>query len=548
MDSGDTAELEGDATARHELRARIAAQRRRLDEILTPILAPGDTEVPASTWFHRGQKKRIASRKGLQDYLSSLCDETYPSTPHIRNELINRRELSSAAAGARRSLIEAMIERSDQLDLGILGTPPEKSMYLSVLHQTGIHRKTGDGWQFSAPARTADEGIRKVWSAITEYFTQSEREAGPVAALYERLAAPPYGMLAGPMPLLLCAALLANDTRVALYEEGSFIPQLNSATFERLLRAPGRFSVQQWRLTGVRTTVFHRLAGLLNLKVSDSTPDKGDILTVVRPLCRFVSNLNDYVRRTQRLSPIAQKIRDHLTAATRPDKLVFEALPAACGIPAITSRAQLPEDELVRFIAALRDGLGELHHCYDELLVELTRSIGEAFGVNGTRSEIRQRLADRAEAVSDWIADPALKSFSLRVADRTLDDLLWLESVVALLSQKPPSGWRDDDRAKFEVALVNTARLFKHVEGLAFAAPRQKVLQAEEDAVRIGITTRTHPEFERVIYIQESERAEVARLKAIVRAALANAGANGNGQVAAAALARLMQELLVDKD
>ena len=45
-------------------------------------------------------------------------------------------------------------------------------------------------------------------------------------------------MLAGPMPVLLCAALLANDTRVALYEEGSFIPQLNIAAFERLLRAP----------------------------------------------------------------------------------------------------------------------------------------------------------------------------------------------------------------------------------------------------------------------------------------------------------------------
>ena len=91
--------------------------------------------------------------------------------------------------------------------------------------------------------------------------------------------------------------------------------------------------MQQWRLTGVRTTVFHRLAELLDLKVSDVTPDKGDILTVVRPLCRFVTRLNDYARRTQHISPVAQHIREHLTTATRPDKLVFEALPAACGHP-----------------------------------------------------------------------------------------------------------------------------------------------------------------------------------------------------------------------
>ena len=540
----NTPELEGDATARRELRARIATQRRILDELIAPILAPGESDLPASTWFHCGRKQTIASRRGLQDYLSRLCDETYPSTPHIRNELINRRELSSAAAAARRNLIEAMIQHGDQADLGILGTPPEKSMYLSVLHQTRIHRRTGDRCHFSAPSRTANDGIRKVWSAITEFFAQSEREARPITALYELLGAPPYGLLPGPTPVLLCAALLVNDTRVALYEEGSFIPQLNIASFERLMRAPERFSVQQWRLTGVRTTVFHRLAELLDLTVSDATPDKGDVLAVVRPLCRFVTRLNDYARRTQQISPTAQQIREHLTSATRPDKLLFEALPAACGVPAITSRAKLPEDEISRFVTALRDGLSELHHCYDKLLVDLTRSIGQAFGIEGTRRQVRIRLAERAAAIRAWVADPALKSFIVRVADQGLDDLLWLESVVALLAQKPPSGWRDDDRAKFEVALTNIARLFGHIEGLAFSKPLADAQQGEEDAIRIGITTRTQPEIEHVIRIPGREREEVSRLQAIVQSALVKAGVNGNGRVAAAALARVMQELL----
>jgi hypothetical protein len=117
-----------------------------------------------------------------------------------------------------------------------------------------------------------------------------------------------------------------------------------------------------------------------------------------------------------------------------------------------------------------------------------------------------------------------------------------------LLTQKPPSGWRNDDRAKFEVTLTNMARLFSHVERLAFATSRGKAPQDEEDAIRIGITTRTQPELERVIYIPGNERAEVARLKAVVRAALGDAGMNGSGHAAAAALAGLMQELLADKE
>ena len=132
--------------------------------------------------------------------------------------------------------------------------------------------------------------------------------------------------------------------------------------------------------------------------------------------------------------------RSRIARFRRPDRRAVEALPAACGISPINSRARLAEDELARFIAALRDGLSELHHCYDELLVDLTGSIAQVFGIDGTRSEVRRRLAERAEAVKDWVADPALKSFALRAADQSLDDLPWLESMVALLTQKPPSG------------------------------------------------------------------------------------------------------------
>lgn len=242
---------------------------------------------------------------------------------------------------------------------------------------------------------------------------------------------------------------------------------------------------------------------------------------------------------------MAQQIREHLSTAARPDKLLFEALPGACGLPPITPRGHLAEDEVSRFITALRKGLGELHHCYDELLVDLTKSIGQAFGIDGTRSQIRLHLAERAQAIRSWVADPALKAFILRAADQSLDDLLWLESVVALLSQKPPSGWRDDDRAKFEVALVNVARLFGHVERLAFSKPPDEPPNADADAIRIGITTRTDPEVERVIHIPGPQKDEVTRLQAVIRSALANANVNGNGQVVAAALARLMQELLV---
>ena len=257
-----------------------------------------------------------------------------------------------------------------------------------------------------------------------------------------------------------------------------------------------------------------------------------------------MTRLNEYARRTQRVSPLAQQIREHLSTARHPDKLLFEALPAACGIPPIISRGKLTGDQLSSFTAALRGGLSELQRCYDELLADLTGKIGRAFAIEGSRSQVRQRLAERGEAIKGWAADPALKAFILRVADQNFDDVLWIESVVALLTNRPPSGWRDDDRATFEIALTNMARLFAHVERLAFSTPTAKGRENNDNAIRVGITTRTDPEFERVIQITDKDRKEVSRLQSLVRKALEAAGVNGNGQAAAAALAQVMQELL----
>ena len=211
----NTPELDGDATARRELRARIAAIMRCIDETLAAIFAPVGKEASACIWFHMGEKLHITSRRAFQENLSRICDALYPATPRLRNELLNRRELSSAAAAARRNLVEAMILHANEPGLKIEGTPPEKSMYLSLLKWSGIHRKSADGWHFGAPSRTGDPGMRAVWSAILDYFRSSEQQAQSVLELYRHLAAPPYGLKAGPMPVLLCAALLANDVQVA---------------------------------------------------------------------------------------------------------------------------------------------------------------------------------------------------------------------------------------------------------------------------------------------------------------------------------------------
>ena len=157
-----TPQLDGDATARRELWARRTEAERKVSEQL-PSLFGGNMAFPQGgipthkddagncLWYHRGKLRQIASRRELNEYLSKICNSVYSKTPILHNELINRRQISSQAASARRKLIERMLDFQQHEKLGIDGYPPEMSIYLSLLFNTRIHRRVSGVWGFHPP-------------------------------------------------------------------------------------------------------------------------------------------------------------------------------------------------------------------------------------------------------------------------------------------------------------------------------------------------------------------------------------------------------------
>jgi hypothetical protein len=536
-----TPELAGDQAARRELRVRIGAARARMDDAFTAILMPHAGLRSQCIWFHRGTPHDFHAQRDLNEYLSRICSQVYSETPCIKNELINRRELSSAAAAARRNLIEAMIDHGAEENLGIVGTPPEMSMYLSLLKTTGLHRRVRSRFLFGAPGKNADKGVHTAWSAIHAFFSAANSTPRNIADLFAILQAPPLGMKAGPLPVLLCAALLALDSEVALYEEGTFIPRLTVAVFERLLRTPARFSVQRWKVAGVRMAVFERLSQLLLPPDGERERSGSQLLSVVRPLCRVASTLNEYAKSTSSLSPSAKGVREALLRATKPDHLLFVDLPAACGFPPFEAVKAKKSSAVDQFIESLRAALAELRGRYANLVRDITSFIAQSFSVTGDTGAVRHILAERAARVEQWVADPRLKSFVGRLLDQHLSDEGWVESVASLVLQRPPAVWKDDDVTRFEVALAGIVRHFSHVEALAYES---RDIQEGDESFRIGITTRFSPDLERVIRVPASQREQLQNLQASLMQALGPAAMNGHAEVAAAALIQVAQKLL----
>ena len=535
--SENTPELEGDAVAKRELSIRWVEAERDVADQLTLIFG-GDTSTPCQ-WFHKGDRVTIASQRERNEYLSNICDAVYHATPFIRNELINRRKISGAVTTARRKLIQAMLENADQKDLGITGYPAEMSVYRSLLLDTGIHREVAGVWGFHPPKPEDRSEMRHTWDAIAGFLETCEGARQPLIKLYERLMAPPLGVRIGPIPILLCAAMHHYKTEVALYENGSFIPDWSMPVFERLLKAPDRFELKRFRMTGVRSDLFSRFSEAFN----QETPlQKPDLLTVVTPLIRTIARLPKYTRATQELSENAKRLRATVLSAREPDTLLFTDLPEAFG-------TVLTDDPgtIHAFFADLQAALSELEHAYERLLNAVEQLLVEAFGLTPTATELRAELVARAEPLLAITLEVELKGFLVQVCSGGHDYTSWLEAIATFLAKRPPATWVDTDKPQFEMNLAHIARKFRHFEAVSY----EKLEHADSEAgapIRVGITAPNRREQERVVTLTPTADAQTPEMEREIRKVLRTFEMDDDLELRIAILARISEKWMQQLD
>ncbi len=525
----NTPELEGDRVARRELAARRMAAHVRLERALALTFGSASSHR-SCLWVWKGKLRHFASARDLASAISDACDEVYAGAPLVKNELINRRSLSSAAAAARRALIERMLANEAEERLGLAGFPPEASIYLSVLRESGLHQFSGEAWSFGPPPPDDPCRMRPLWDAMDRFLTTTEDGARPVADLYDLLSRSPYGVKAGLWPLFLAVALIHWRAEVALYEEGSFVPEPGIAELERLMRAPERFAIQRYRLDDARSQL---LWGYLRLFKPEVEPAQATALNAVRALISFTAGLPRYAHLTEQLSPAARAVRRALTTASEPQPLLFAALPKALG------RDPEAADGVEEYLERLKVTLLELQQAYDQLLGRAQRELVDALRLPADLSIARPEIARRTRMMQDWVTDMRLRAFILRLADGRLPDREWLESVASGVARKPPATWNDSDEQGYRIALAQLAEQLRRTEDVALARGQGA---AGERAIRLGVTDGAGQEWRDVLHVAPGQEGAVARAVEALQGALDGLGADE--QVRLAALAELAKRLL----
>jgi hypothetical protein len=493
--------LETDWVVRRELGERIAEATQRLDVEFEDAFG----ELGEARWLRLtpgAKAKRVSAQGGMSAVLSAVADDAFRLSPQLRNEMLNRTELTSQGAKARRILLEAMVTRSMEATLGIVGYGPERAMYEAALATTGIHRCRAGVWGFHKPS--ARSTFDAAWSALMEEFGKAKAHRIGIDQVLRRLLEPPIGMRLGAVPVLVTAALLVHAEEVAIYEHGTYRPSLTPELSERMVRNPAHFEIKHFATkSGVRGHVLGILTEALGLSTGFRAPRNGSVLGVLSYLVtRLIVPLPEYVRRTRNLSAEAVAVRGALLSATEPDNLLFNLLPEALGQSSVP--AACPRGDWTRhssWVPNFLSVLEELKQSYPAMLATLEEAIIEATGApsNGYRAA----LEGRAKNFQSELVDPRMRAF-LAALEAPMEREEWLAYVATTVVGRPPEAWSDEERAGFMLMIRDLGAALRRLEALHYDRHSRGTLPA--DALRVTFTRTSGQEDAHLVWIDAAQR------------------------------------------
>ena len=449
--------VETDWVARRELGERLAQTRVALEHAISATFS-----TDSCRWILLDASGETPLRVGRGSAaLSEAADRAYPSTPTIRNEMLNRTNPTTQGSKARRLLLEAMIERGANPGLGFDGYGPEVAMYRAFLERTGLHARDvrNDTMVFRKPT---DPSLQPAWEILNDEFKRAKIRRINLRDVYAALLSPPVGMKAAVIPVFVTAALLAFRNEIAIYEHGTFKPLLTPDLSERMVRNPEHFDIKHFANTiGARRQVIDAIAERLGVRPGFRKHRVANVLSIVGHIVSQMRTLDNYTLLTGNLSSTTLKARDTLVAAVEPDELLFDSLPKALGFRPIPADEKTygKADAYAEKIGAV---LNELTGCYDQLLNDLFDFLLETSAETN-----RLAITGQAAALENEVLNPTVRAFVLTLANNGVDtDTDWIKAIAAVVAEKAPAEWTDDDLLRFRHELPQQIAAFQRLVAL----------------------------------------------------------------------------------
>jgi hypothetical protein len=451
--------IDNDKVAERELKALREDQVESLNTMILDNIFTSSSDIK---WIYNGDLIELNSQKKFNNFLSYIIEDVYSSTPIYKNELVNKHKVSPAIYKPRKDLLRKLMDNRHDEDLGFAEHlfPPEKSIYLSLLKNTGIHRVENGVWDFYPP--NDDSGLILLWEACESFFEDSKLGAKELMELYHLLQKPPYGLKAGLIDLWIPIYVIIKSNECALYYEDAYVPEINYDVINLVFRNPKLFKLKAFNLSEEKKELFNKYRLFQNLPKENSFSNKSFVETI-RPFLLSYNKLNEYGRKTNTISHKARLLRDTLKTATDPEEAFFYSFPRAIGYSDLESLKS--EKTISAFVQELHATLEEIEHSFSKLVDRIESHLLSTLNIdlNTPFEDYKKRISKRYSSIKTFRLADYQKKLLNRLMSKLNDREKWVNSIGLALIDRPLEKLRDSEEEKL---FFNLATRIKELESL----------------------------------------------------------------------------------
>ena len=404
--------------------------------------------------------------------------------------------------------MDRILNYPDQPDLGFDENefPPEKTIYISLLKNTGIHRQDEDGaYVFGAPT---DEKVMEFWNACEEFVAKTVDRSRKVSELIKILMSRPFKMKQGFIDFWIPIYLYIKQQDFAMYNaSGTYVMNINREVIDLLWKHPGEYTIKAFSVSGVKLEFFRKYRQFLK-KDDEIALSKESFANTFKPFLYFFKNLNEYAQHTYKFSnPNVAKFRDVLANAVDPEKVFFELLPESLGY-----RGDALDDDFIQdYLDKIRSAVRELNACYPELVKRIEDRLIEKLGLPADYESYKAVLTTRYAHVKRHLLTQKARSFLERVLAPAESNKEFIERISSVVLDKQLYKLRDKEE---EALLDNIIFLFYELDRYIGIS---EVAEADSDDTLYSfglLNTNGVNEQQKTYRLPKPKQAEVQKRKA----------------------------------
>ncbi|MBQ0129852.1 MAG: hypothetical protein KBT57_08455 [bacterium] len=512
-----------DKVANREINNQIGYEQSVLNRIVLDSIYSDNVE-----WIFNGEVVERNNQNKLSRFISHISDKIYYSTPTFKNELVNKQKLSGNNSSARRNFVMDLLENQNVEDIGLDkgNFPPEKTIYMTLLKGTGIHREE-DG--VIALYEPKEESFKALWEACESFLQSTASKQKKIGELIKILQEPPFRLKQGLIDCWLPTFLIAKKDDFALYSGDTFVPNFNKDILDLLQKTPNSFSIKAFSVDGVKYAFFEKYREAINLK--DTQINSSSFIETIKPFFIFYNHmLNNYAKTTKDLSTNARKFRDVIARATDPEKTFFETLPEELGFREIVI-TQNPE-AIDGFVSVIQEAIRDLRNCYDDFVLTIERKILSILKIEQTDfTEYKSIIDRRYKLVKVDLMPMTVRNFYSRLIGKYTDRKSWIESVCYVILNKQLSDIKDSDKTFLFVSLQD--KLFQLDDYVEMHT------STDDSVVRLHITQNKKDAITKQVVVPKEKESDVADLETKLEALL-----SADDSVNMAALIKIIEKKL----